>query len=432
MAKQIQDNLSLVEPVAPKKIGKYTVERELGRGSTSTVFLCHDPYRGRGVAVKRYHSDRELSEKEARVRRRLFFNEAQMAGMLDHPNILPILDAGETDEHRYVVMEYLPHARPLREHTRREQLLPLEKVVEVAFKCARALDYAHRQGVIHRDVKPGNILLTRRGDVRLVDFGVARTEYADSLQARGFFGSPSYMAPEQLTKRIATRESDLYALGVVLYELLTGKRPFYGSDMEQLSQQIHYSTPVPVHRFRAEVPAELERVVNRAMEKQPGRRYRSGLEFATDLARVFGEADRVRRRMEEQERFRQLRQLRFFREFAYPDIWELLNAGSWEEYRTGETLVQEGELDDSFFILVSGCVMVQHGARTVGQLNPGECFGEAGYLRDQPREASFLADGQTEVLRLSATAVEQCSANCQLVFMRQFLRMMLERLGGPT
>lgn len=428
----MRDKLSVVEATTPEKIGKYTVSRELARGSTSTVYLCHDPYRGRDVAVKLYQSDRDLSDKEARVRRRLFFNEAQMAGMLDHPNILPILDAGETDEHRYVVMEYLAHGRPLREHTRREQLLPLEKVVEVTFKCARALEYAHSQGVIHRDVKPGNILLTRHGDVRLVDFGVARTEYTDSLQSRGFFGSPSYMAPEQLTKRIATRESDLYALGVVLYELLTGKRPFYGSDMDQLSQQIHYSTPVPVHRFRSEVPAELERVVNRAMEKQPGRRYRSGLEFAADLARVFGEADRVRRRMEEQERFRRLRRLRFFRDFAYPDIWELLNAGSWEQYRTGQTVVREGELDDSFFILVSGCVMVQHGSQTVGQLNPGECFGETAYLQERPREASFLADGETEVLRLSATAVEQCSANCQLRFMRQFLRMMLERLGGAS
>ncbi len=422
--------LEAVKSAAPQQIGKYVVARELGHGTTSNVYLCHDPYRGHDVAVKLYHSEEGLTEKESMVRRRLFFNEAQMAGMLDHPNILPILDAGEVDDKRYVVMEYVPEARPLREHCSPDRLLPLGKVVEVVFKCARALEYAHSQGVIHRDVKPGNILLTRQGDVRLVDFGVARTARSSPENIRGFFGSPSYMAPEQVTKHIATRESDLYALGVVFYELLTGKRPFYGSHIEQLRQQIVYATPVPVHKLRAEVPPELERIVNRAIEKQPGRRYRSGLEFASDLAQAFQETDRVHRKIVEQERFRCLRHLAFFQDFSYPNIWELLNAGSWEQYRAGEALLQEGDLDESFFVLVSGSVLVQRGGETVGRLAPGECFGAAGYLDEVIRDTGIVAADDTEVLRLNATAVEQCSTDCQLRFMRQFLRRLLKRLGS--
>ncbi|MCP1727136.1 serine/threonine protein kinase [Natronospira proteinivora] len=428
--KRGKERIVPLDKPAPKRIGKYILTRELGRGSTSTVYLCHDAYRGRDVAVKLYTSSDELSSEEAEIRRRLFFNEAQMAGMLDHPNILPILDAGELDDVRYVVMEYISGARPLSEHTHPDHLLPVGKAVEVAFKCARALEYAHRQGVIHRDIKPGNILLTRDGDVRLVDFGVARTALGGLNQVRGLIGSPSYMPPEQLTKHITTRETDLYALGVVLYELLTGKRPFYGDTLEKLRQQVSYASPMPVHRLREEVPPELERIVNRSLEKQPGRRYRSGLEFAADLSQAFKQAARLRQQLVEQERFRQLRHLSFFRDFAYPDIWELLNAGSWEEFREGETVVRAGELDQSFFVLVSGCVAIQRSGERVGQLRAGQCFGEAGYLDEVRRDSSIVAAEEVEVLRLTATAVDRCSSDCQLRFMRQFLRMLLARLSS--
>lgn len=425
-----KDRIVPLDRPTPKRIGKYVVARELGRGTTSVVYLCHDSYRGKDVAVKLYDADGDFSAKEAQIRRRLFFNEAQMAGMLDHPNILPILDAGELDDARYIVLEYISGARPLTEHTDVDHLLPIGKAVEVAFKCARALEYAHRQGVIHRDIKPGNILLTRDGDVRIVDFGVARTEHGGLSKVRGLIGSPSYMAPEQLTKHISTRETDLYALGVVLYELLTGKRPFYGETLDKLRQQVNYASPLPVHRLREEVPPELERIVNRALEKQPARRYRSGLEFAADLSQAFQQAARLRQQMVEQERFRQLRHLAFFRDFAYPDIWELLNAGSWESYKEGEAIVREGELDQSFFITVSGEVRMERGGETVGRFAEGECFGEAGYLDGIRRENSMVAGDDVEVLRLTATAVDRCSGDCQLRFMRQFLRMLLARLSG--
>ncbi|MEA5444507.1 serine/threonine-protein kinase [Gammaproteobacteria bacterium AB-CW1] len=425
-----KNRIVALEKPAPRRIGKYVVARELGRGTTSTVYLCHDSYRGQDVAVKLYASDSELTPEEADVRRRLFFNEAQMAGMLDHPNILPILDAGELDDARYIVMEYVDGARPLTEHTHPDRLLPIGKAVEVAFKCARALEYAHRQGVIHRDVKPGNILVTRNGDIRLADFGVARTEQGSLSKVRGLIGSPSYMAPEQLGKHIATRETDLYALGVVLYELLTGKRPFYGDSLEKLRQQVTYASPLPVHRLREEVPPALERIVNRALEKQPARRYRSGLEFAADLSQAFKQAARLRQQMVEQERFRQLRHRDFFRDFAYPDIWELLNAGSWEEYKAGDVIVQAGELDQSFFIVVNGVASVYRDGQVIGRFQQGQCFGEAGYLEGARREHNIVADEDTEVLRLTATAIDRCSTDCQLRFMRQFLRMLLARLSS--
>jgi serine/threonine protein kinase len=420
-----------LESRLPRKVGKYIVTRELGYGTTGTVYLCHDPWRGRDVALKLYFDNSGLSEKEVAMRRRLFFNEAQLAGLLDHPNILPILDAGDTEDARYVVMEYISGAHPLSDHCNPENLLPVSKVVDVVFKCARALAYAHRQGVIHRDIKPGNILLTRSGDVRLVDFGVARTARGAMAQMRGLIGSPSYMAPEQLAKNISTRESDLFSLGVVLYELLAGKRPFYGDNLDRLREQIMYATPVPVHRLRADVPPALGRIVDKALQKQPSRRYRSGLEFAADLARVFEQTEQVHLQLVEQERFRHLRHLRFFRDFAYPDIWEILNAGSWETFAPGEAILSEGELDDSFFVLVAGTARVESGRRRVGVLAAGDCVGESGYLEGERPNVSIVAETEIKVLRLHATAMENCSTGCQLRFLRQFLRSLIGRLSYP-
>jgi eukaryotic-like serine/threonine-protein kinase len=402
---------------------------QLGRGTTGIVYLCHDPWRGRDVALKLSFDESNLSESEITIRRRLFFNEAQLAGMLDHPNILPVLDAGDTEDARYVVMEYLSGAHPLSDHCKPGNLLPIPRVVDVVFKCARALDYAHRRGVIHRDIKPGNILLTRDGDVRLVDFGLARSVHAGRPRARGLIGSPSYMAPEQHAKNIATRGSDLYALGVVLYELLAGRRPFYGSDMERLREQIRYATPVPVHRRREEVPPALERIVDKALQKQPARRYRTGLEFAADLARVFEQTERVSRELVEQERFRRLRHVHFFRDFSYPEIWEVLNAGSWERFADGQGILQEDEPDDSFYVLVGGAARVESGRRQLGALQAGDCFGESGYLGSRHAEVTVVADGEAEVLRLRASAMEQCSKDCQLRFLREFLRALMGRLG---
>src|ERR1700693_5791080 len=209
----------------PERIGKYFIINEVGRGSTGTVYLSHDPYYGRDVAIKVYNMDTGGDDERARVTRKMFLSEAHMVGMLHHPNILPIYDAGEENGHCYIVTEHVHGARTLSAYCRPDNLLRLDDVVELMFKCAKALHYAHSRGVIHRDIKPSNIMLTTDSDVRIIDFGIALVADSEISRIEGIAGSPSYMSPEQVQSLELSNRSDLYSLGAVMYELLTRARP---------------------------------------------------------------------------------------------------------------------------------------------------------------------------------------------------------------
>ena len=182
----------------PERIGKYLIINEVGRGSTGTVYLSHDPYYGRDVAIKVYHIEAGGDDEHARIARKMFLSEAHMVGMLQHPNILPIFDAGEEAGNCYIVTEHVHGARTLATYCRPDNLLRLDDVVEIMFKCAKALHYAHSRGVIHRDIKPSNIMLTTDSDVRIIDFGIALVAGSDISRIEGIAGSPSYMSPEQV------------------------------------------------------------------------------------------------------------------------------------------------------------------------------------------------------------------------------------------
>jgi serine/threonine protein kinase len=412
----------------PAKLGKFVVTQELGRGTTGTVYLCHDSFLGKDVALKLYSIDDKVPESDARTRRKLFFNEAYLVGKMQHPNILPIYDAGEDAGHCFVVMEYVRGAKPLTTFCRVENLLPVRKVVEVVFKCAKALDYAHRNGLIHRDIKPGNIMFTVEGDVRIVDFGVAQMAGNEEAQVKGLVGSPSYMAPEQMRHAPASVQTDLYSLGVVMYELLTGKRPYYGDNLSKLVHQIIYATPPPLHRLRADVPAVLEEVVSKAIAKEPGNRYQSGIDFATALSQAVRKLDQLDQEMAEQERFSMLRRLPFFKDFSYPEIYEILQAGRWHSYGMDESILVEGDMDDAFLLIVAGDAEVRRQGKAVGLLHEGDCFGEAAAMGGKKSTSAIVAKGACTVLKVSATLLEQLTMSCQLRFHKMFMRGMIERL----
>ncbi|MEE8543324.1 MAG: serine/threonine-protein kinase, partial [Gammaproteobacteria bacterium] len=215
----------------PERIGKYEIIKDLGQGSNGRVVLSHDPYYGRDVAIKIYDVQDEQDDKRAKATRKMFYNEAQMMGRLQHPNILPVYDAGEEDGKYYVVSEPIHGARTLAAYCRPDNLLRVDDVVEIVFKCAKALHYAHSRGVIHRDVKPGNIMLTLDNDVRIIDFGIALISDSAVSRIEGIAGSPSYMSPEQVQAADITSSTDIYSLGAVMYELLTGFRPFRADNL---------------------------------------------------------------------------------------------------------------------------------------------------------------------------------------------------------
>jgi serine/threonine protein kinase len=414
----------------PERIGKYVIINEVGQGSTGRVFLSHDPYYGRDVAIKLYNIENEDDPQKARVTRKMFFNEAQMMGRLQHPNILPIYDAGEENGSYYVVTEHVHGARTLAAYTRPDNLLRIDDVVEIMFKCAKGLHYAHGRGVIHRDIKPSNIMLTLDNDVRVIDFGIALIKDSDVSRIEGIAGSPSYMSPEQVQSADITPRSDIYALGAVMYELLTGYRPFRANSLSKLLHQIVYASPAPIHTLREGIPEEIEEVVMTALRKEPEKRFASATEFAGALARLHQSLRNSSERLDKQEQFDVLRKLRFFHDFSHAEIWEVLRASEWCTYKTDDEIIREGELDDRFYILVNGSVSVQSGRRQTGVLAEGDCFGEASYVRGARRTATIKAAVPVTLVRVSSTLLEQASSACQLRFNKMFLRSLIERLQG--
>ena len=412
----------------PERIGKYLIINEVGRGSTGTVYLSHDPYYGRDVAIKVYSIDSGGDGERARIARKMFLSEAHMVGMLHHPNLLPIYDAGEENGRCYIVTEHVHGARTLAAYCRPDNLLRIDDVVEIMFKCAKALHYAHSRGVIHRDVKPSNIMLTQDSDVRIIDFGIALVADSEISRIEGIAGSPSYMSPEQVQSLELTNRSDLYSLGAVMYELLTGTRPFRAGNLAKLLHQIVYATPPPIHTLRTEIPEDLENVVATALRKEPERRYKSGLDFAAELTRVHQKLRQRYSRMDQQEQFGLLRLLKFFHDFSHAEINEVMRASQWQDYAAGEEIVKEGEMDDRFYILVSGTCSVERNGKAVGLLSTGECFGETSYVQGAKRTATIRAAEGVTVLKVSSTLLEQVSASCQLRFNRVFLRGMISRL----
>src|SRR5947207_2729933 len=230
-------------------VANYPVVRKLGEGATSEVFLCQDPFRGREVAVKRIFPEALRDPVRGRLFRKLFFTEASLAGKLEHPHIAQIYDAGIGEDSGYIVMEYVVGGT-MERYCVPENLLPLEQVVDIAFKCTRALAYAHMQGVTHRDIKPGNLLYAASPtDVRIGDFGLALNVGAETTQITGV-GSPAYMSPEQIREELVDHRTDLYSLGVVMYQLLTGQLPFRANNKFSMIYQITQHAPPPPSALR--------------------------------------------------------------------------------------------------------------------------------------------------------------------------------------
>ncbi len=410
----------------PRQIGKYSVIGVAGEGNMGTVYLGHDPFSDEHVALKVCPVTAGSGFK---IARKLFFNEAKTAGGLEHPNILSIRDAGEHDGLPYIVMEYVDGADTLRSHVDPANLLPLPRVIELLYQCAKALDYAHRRGVIHRDIKPSNIMLTRDGTVKIGDFGIAHNALSDETQLMGVLGSPRYMSPEQIREEDLNHQTDLYSLGVIAYELVTGRPPFLARNISQLVRKIVEEEPPPVTTLRPEVPQALAAIIARAMAKRLEDRYEYGHEMAADLASLFGSLDHGRPMPGPEERFRIARELAFFNDFSDAELREVLDAAGWREARPGATIMAERAAGDAFYVLASGEASVQVNGVEVGVLTKGECLGEMAILTQGVRGASVLATEECLLLRIDYRLIERATMGCQLRFNQVFLRTLIERLA---
>lgn len=284
-----EDSRTLLVPepsLSRPTLGRYEIEREIGRGAMGVVYLGKDPKISRTVAIKtlsyQAFEPARLAELKAR-----FFREAEAAGRLSHPAIVTVYDVGEEADLAYIAMDYAPgHA--LSDFGKPGRLLPLPKVLDIVARVADALAYAHGRGIVHRDIKPGNLIYNpETGAVKITDFGIARITDDSRTRTGSVMGSPLYMSPEQLRGQKVTGASDVYSLGVTLYKLVTGETPYRGDTLASLTYQILNGKPRSVRQFNDKVPTAVVRLINRAIQREPEKRFASAASMAEALRRLM-------------------------------------------------------------------------------------------------------------------------------------------------
>jgi hypothetical protein len=310
-------------------------------------------------------------------------------------------------------------------------LLPLGKVVEIIFKCIRALEYAFQHGVIHRDIKPGNILLSGAGETKVSDFGASfQQNFAhDTTQITGV-GSPGYMSPEQIRLATLTHQTDIYSLGVTMYRLLTGRLPFQASTQESLFYAIlNTDSPRPA-TLRPELPELLDRIVMTAIERDPAQRYGSWLDFGKDLSQAFGALRLIGASLSDSEKFNELRQMPFLQGMGDVALWEVVRIGSWRKLPAGTVIIREGDHGDSFYLLISGEVDVTLDGAQLNVIKPGGCFGEILYFAEsaERRTTTITARNEVTVIEIKAETLRNATDACQVGFNKAFMRVLIERL----
>lgn len=275
-------------PVTPPKLGRYEIVDEIGKGAMGVVYLARDPLIGRLVALKTFRIGYSVRDQELEQFRIRFMREAQSAGILSHPNIVTIHDVVEQTEEglAFIAMEYV-RGTTLKALLQSDQPMSLQFIVDIVSQVAEALDYAHAHRVIHRDVKPANILITADNRVKITDFGIARLDTSNLTQEGQLLGTPNYMAPEQIQGKEIDHRADLFALGVVLYEMLTRHKPFQGENLTVVSHRIVYDHFTPPKEYARDLPPGVEQVLDRALEKDPARRYQRAKDMADDLRRML-------------------------------------------------------------------------------------------------------------------------------------------------
>ncbi len=409
------------------QIGKYDIRKQLGKGATGTVYLAVDTFSGKEVALKVIEPEVFKDPEFGTVYRSQFLNEASLAGKLRHPHIVAILDAVVLEDSGHIAMEVVSGG-DLSQHVSADTLLPVADVLQIGFKCCGALAYAFNEGIVHRDIKPANIMIAQGTDVKIADFGAALLRKAQAVQTASI-GSPYYMSPEQLEEAPLTHHSDMYCLGVVLYELLTGQRPFTADSLEMLVQKILHQAPAPPSSLRSELPQAIDRVVLRALGKKPEFRYATWDEFALELSDV-AKLVLPREAITDSEKFVALKRVEMLSALSDAELWELAHAGRWTRISAKQAIIRENESGQSFFFLAQGEVKVTLARRLLNTIGEGECFGEMAYIRggEMPRHATVEAMTGILLAEFEPVALARMSLGAQLQLTRALVRNLVDRL----
>jgi eukaryotic-like serine/threonine-protein kinase len=411
----------------PATFGKYQLMQLVGKGATGTVYRALDTFSGQLVAFKLVDravlEDPEFDEEC----RRQFLNEVSLAGRLHHPHIVDIIEAAVTDDNGYVVMEYVPGGT-LSQYSKPNSLLPPEDALQILFKCCGALDYAFRQGIVHRDIKPANIMAPSLREVKVTDFGAAVFQRAQSTQVASV-GTPYYMSPEQMRGEQLTHLSDMYSLGILGYELLTGERPFTGQSLAELFLSINETPARRPSSLRPDLPQYIDPLILTMIAKKPEQRFPTWADLALEIGRL-GQFAALRQDISDSEKFRSLCQLKAFADFSDPEVWEMLRACAWSRLPAGTTVIKEGDKVESMYLLARGNAKVMRQGRLLNTLGSGDWFGEMACLQERRiRHTTVEVVSDALIAELPFGSFAKLSERLELKLSRMMLRMLADRLS---
>jgi eukaryotic-like serine/threonine-protein kinase len=421
----------------PSHIGKYELKRKLGEGATSEVFLAHDPFRDQDVAIKRVRPSMVPDSRESHFQQRFFAAEAALVGRLLHPNVVQILDAVPDPHAPYLVMEFVDGVT-LRRFCRADSLLPLAQIVEIGFKCAMALGYCFRQGLIHRDVKPANLMVTLDGDrisdLKVTDFGSVFNLGADHTQIYRV-GSLAYMSPEQLDGDVLDSRADIYSLSAVLYHLIAGRPPFDAVQQHAIMNQIFNSAPPVLSTLREGVPKALQTLIENGLAKERELRPANWDEFAQTLSKLVTQSQASTGSLQEvldSERFTLLRTLDFFSGFGDVELWEVVHRARWRRHGYGDALFRKGDVGQTIYLVTQGQVEVYRDGVAVASLPAGSSVGEMAYLAPNAdlrvHTVDVLVSKAATTVSFTPDTMDQLSLPTRHLFDKAFIGVLVRRL----
>ncbi len=410
------------------QVGKYDIQQMLGKGATGTVYLAKDTFSGREVALKTIEPEVFRDPEFGTVYRAQFLNEASLAGKIRHPHIVAILDAVVEENSGHIAME-LVTGGDLAQYVSKDKLLPVADALQIGFKCCGALDYAFKEGIVHRDIKPANILISRGTEVKISDFGAAFLKKSQSAQTAAM-GSPFYMSPEQIEGRDLTFHSDMFSMGVVLYELLTGTRPFLGDTLEALVQKILQQDPPAPSTLREGLPKAVDALVLTALMKKPAHRHASWAEFAAALS------DAVKlvlppEAIADSEKFTALKNVELLSNLPDAELWEIVNAGTWSRVPKLTNILREGVPGTNFYFLAKGQAKVTLQGKLLNLVNELEFVGDMAWILGGDATRHATVDAMTDLLVADYTpgALSEMTLGAQLHLTRAVARNLVDRLA---
>jgi serine/threonine-protein kinase len=402
-------------------VARYEVICKLGQGATGIVYLAWDPTIKRNVALK-------VIKAETEKYRDVFLSEIQSAGRLSHSNVVSIYDAGVEDDTCYIAMEYIKGST-LEIYCQKDNLLQLNTALEAVLDVCNGLGYAHGERVLHRDIKPSNILLGIDGTAKITDFGIAQR--TDRTFTTGIWGTPHYLSPEQIKDEGVGFPSDIFSIGCVLHEILTGEKAFPGANSYGVCFNITTQEPASILSVRPELPKILDEIVKKSLAKDSKERYQTCAALARDLTmalRGLGSSPPKQEKLKNVIDY--LHRLAFFANFRPEQLRELSSLATVVKVPKGNLIAGEGEIDDAFFIILSGQARVRKGEADIAMVSTGECFGEMACIAVQPRVANVVADTNCILMKMTATQLDSLSDGLALLFYKNFSHTLVRRLSN--